>query len=416
MSMDLFRQEAMEARKSEFGVPIDSNRGLALSLTIALLMLAILLCAYISLGDFTRHVTARGRLLGSTGATRVVSQRGGVISAVYVKEGQYVNKGDPIFTVSSDRSFVDGKSIGESLSRLAIERSASTTQELMTDVQIQQGLVQQLKEKHRIAARQQDALKEELDAFTERRLLAEKTVSDLEPLVTQKLLPLVEFRRYQDAVLALRQSISSAKREIEAGNASLLELHQGLESAKLSLVAATAKVKTEKTRDREERIGLLDNQLETVVAPMSGTVTALTAAKGRVASPQLALANIVGRSSDLAAELWIPSTDIGFVKQGQVVRLMYDSFPYSRFGVGKGKVQFISLTPSEVEDLPKNLESKEPLYRAIVAVEKPSVAAYGKEWPLTRGMALSADVILERTSLIDYVLEPIRAAKQRTSI
>jgi hypothetical protein len=40
----------------------------------------------------------------------------------------------------------------------------------------------------------------------------------------------------------------------------------------------------------------------------------------------------------LQAEIYIPSRAIGFVKPGQEVRLLYDAFPYQRFGAYRGRV------------------------------------------------------------------------------
>ena len=39
--------------------------------------------------------------------------------------------------------------------------------------------------------------------------------------------------------------------------------------------------------------------------------------------------------------------------------------------------------------------------------------AYGKAWPLAAGMSLSADLVLEERSLLDWLLEPLLAAKKR---
>jgi len=49
----------------------------------------------------------------------------------------------------------------------------------------------------------------------------------------------------------------------------------------------------------------------------------------------------------------------------------------------------------------------EPLYRITVALQRQSVDAYGQAQPLTAGMQIEADVLLERRSLIEWIFEPL---------
>jgi membrane fusion protein len=48
-----------------------------------------------------------------------------------------------------------------------------------------------------------------------------------------------------------------------------------------------------------------------------------------------------------------------------------------------------------------------------VELDQQAVTAYGKAWALAPGMRLSADIILEKRSLLDWLLDPLFAARQR---
>jgi membrane fusion protein len=50
---------------------------------------------------------------------------------------------------------------------------------------------------------------------------------------------------------------------------------------------------------------------------------------------------------------------------------------------------------------------QEPVYKVTAALESQHVEAYGKEIPLRPGMILSADVVLDRRSLFEWLLEPV---------
>jgi len=58
---------------------------------------------------------------------------------------------------------------------------------------------------------------------------------------------------------------------------------------------------------------------------------------------------------------------------------------------------------------------REPAYRIKVALERQTISAFGREVPLQPDMTLRADIILERRSIIEWLLEPLLGARQRMS-
>jgi membrane fusion protein len=49
----------------------------------------------------------------------------------------------------------------------------------------------------------------------------------------------------------------------------------------------------------------------------------------------------------------------------------------------------------------------EPLYRITVTLDRQDVTAYGHAQPLSPGMQLEADVLLDRRRLIEWLFEPV---------
>ena len=115
--------------------------------------------------------------------------------------------------------------------------------------------------------------------------------------------------------------------------------------------------------------------------------------------------------SMLQAQLLVPSRAIGFIEPGSRVVLRYQAFPYQKFGQQYGKVADISrsaLSPSEVAAvLGQATRQAEPLYRVQVALDSQQVMAYGKAQSVKPGMALDADILMERRSLIEWLFEPL---------
>jgi len=108
----------------------------------------------------------------------------------------------------------------------------------------------------------------------------------------------------------------------------------------------------------------------------------------------------------------VPSRAVGFVEPGDAVRLRYPSFPYQKFGHHGGKVLRISrsaLSSGELGTLVGKGNAGEPYYRIVVALDRPTVRAFGREEALKPGMLLEADILGERRRLWEWAIEPLYA-------
>jgi membrane fusion protein len=120
---------------------------------------------------------------------------------------------------------------------------------------------------------------------------------------------------------------------------------------------------------------------------------------------------IIPSESILRAELFVPTRGIGFVRPGQEVRILYEAFPYQQFGTYGGRVNEISQTILTKSDASGPIELKEPAYRVTVALDRPDIDAYGKRIPLQADMLLSADIILEKRSVMRWLLDPLLSVR-----
>ena len=125
---------------------------------------------------------------------------------------------------------------------------------------------------------------------------------------------------------------------------------------------------------------------------------------------------IVNADARMVAELYAPSRAIGFTRVGQEVRLMYDAFPFQRFGSFAGRISTISrtvLAPNEV-DAPIQGQMREPVYRIRVQIAAQSIQAFGEQIPLQPGMTLAANIVLDRRTFLEWLLDPINAVRNRS--
>ena len=162
----------------------------------------------------------------------------------------------------------------------------------------------------------------------------------------------------------------------------------------------------------EQRMAEINGRRAFVIrAPIAGRVSALQASTGKLAEPNQLQLEIIP-ASILRAELLIPSRAIGFVRVGQRVSIRYEAFPYQNFGRYEGTITEISHNILAHSDVSSPLiTSEEPVYRVTAALDRQDINAYGKRVPLQAGMLLKGDIILDRRSLMRWVLDPLLSVR-----
>ena len=131
-------------------------------------------------------------------------------------------------------------------------------------------------------------------------------------------------------------------------------------------------------------------------------------------SASVPMLTIVPKGVALEAQLFGPSSAVGFIRAGQRVLLRYQAYPYQKFGQYEGTVASVSrsaISPAELSQQLAGLTSlygaNVPVYRITVTLGSQNVRAYGEAVPLQPGMQLEADIMMERRRLIEWVLDPL---------
>uniref|UniRef100_UPI0010568EB9 HlyD family efflux transporter periplasmic adaptor subunit n=3 Tax=Vibrionaceae TaxID=641 RepID=UPI0010568EB9 len=156
----------------------------------------------------------------------------------------------------------------------------------------------------------------------------------------------------------------------------------------------------------------LDNEYEFVItAPESGMVTAIQPSVGSYLTTDTIILNIIPQNSPLEMELLLPTRSAGFVQLGDEVRIRFDAFPYQKFGLVKGQVTNIDQALVLPSDKVFPIKTTEAMYRVRAKLATQAITAYGKQFPLKVGMIAEADIIQEKRSLLEWLLDPIYAIK-----
>jgi membrane fusion protein len=59
------------------------------------------------------------------------------------------------------------------------------------------------------------------------------------------------------------------------------------------------------------------------------------------------------------------------------------------------------------------LTAREPVYRVDVKLDRQTASNGGQDFPLRPGMLASADILLEKRTVFEWVFEPVLALRER---
>lgn len=411
---DLFRREAVEHRTKRLaGAVILATPASTRLLGLLLAFIVFAAGAFASLSSYARKETVVGWVTPDQGLIRAVASQGGRIQSIAVHEGDLVAAGAEIASirVSSDIAEGDAGAVlvaGLSAEAQAIQISAdASTARLEAETRQLRGHLSNIVAERREAERQ-------ITLQVERVRIAQSDAERSATLAEQGFFPRRELEARQGAAFAAEQDLATLRQRKLSLDGEIIDVRSRIEAIPIETSATGAASAITQAQLDQRRADAQSRTQYVVRAAVAGRIAALPARAGQSIAPGAAVAAIVPEGSRLEAELYVPSRAAGFIRAGQEVRLLYQAFPHQRFGAGAGVVEAVSrtvLAPSEVAIPGVNVG--EPVFRVQVHLARGYVEAYGQRTPLQPGMLLSADVIIDRRTLLEWLLDPLYAAGRR---
>lgn len=409
----LFRRAALDSATVRYGAPVQAP-GVGIRLATAFfVVLIVAVGAFLFTVEFPRKETVAGSLVPSAGLLSVVSQRPGIVAHVYVEEGASVEAGDPIVRVVADEVASGGIRRSAELAGLSDLQSTSIEQRHSAAEAAIRNQKDALHTRIRALESQLGAIRQNVSLLKEQLTIAEETAGDMRRLSEQKLVSQLQLRDAEARVLAARQTLSEAHIRVAQVEHEQLQLRHEIRRLNAEHDLTRANRMSEQVAAREKALSHEISAAFELVAPRRGRITSLRAKPGAPITDGKPVAVLMPSGAVLLAEVWVPSSAIAFVNPGTKVRLMYDAFPYQKFGVARATVLKIASSPTPLEELPAELQAKESRYRVLAALERQQMDAYAKTFQLTPGLRFKADLILEERSLLDWLAEPLHAARRR---
>ncbi|MBE1160760.1 HlyD family secretion protein [Dyella acidiphila] len=375
---------------------------LAVSLAVALMM-------FLLLGHYTRRESVNGQLVPNAGVLHLSAVSAGLVTRVWVSDGQAVKTGDALIEISGEQ---ESAAIGSTYAFVDQQLRAKRWR-LQEDLQAQDELKTQQAQalQSKVALLQAQLVQVAGQLVIQRRQAesARQLLERIKPLGRQGYVSAFQIQQQENAALDASNQYKSLLRQ-------QLDIRQQRDTAEQQLRQLPLEVASRRN-DIERQLADIGQSVAhnevlrgaVIRAPRDGLVSAVLLKQGQaIGAGQSALA-LLPAGSALQAQLLVPSRAAGFIEPGHRVVLRYAAFPYQKFGQQYGRVLDVSrsaLAAADVQALGGRLP-QEPLYRVLVALDSQQVMAYGKPETLKAGMAMDADILLERRSLLEWVFEPL---------
>ena len=394
----LFHLEHLELDKAglthiKLGQP--SKMSFVLLKTIAILFLILFIWSAVADVDDITH--AEGRVIPSAKMQVVQNMEGGIIQSISVRQGDRVNTGDLLVTLSPTQFGSDFKSREQQMmglmakvARLNAELSDSSPK--FSPELEEKGAEVVLLEKNEFENRRL-RLKADLAVYENQYKNATAELEIMTRLVERGLEPRLELIRNQARVAEARSKIESVKRQFKSdASAELAKANQELSPLQKAMPAI---------EDKLDRTALR--------SPVNGVVNrVLITTAGGILKPGEPIVEIVPSDDTLVVEARILPKDIGFVKLGQGTRVKITAYDYSIFGSMEGVITNLSA------DAVSSEERGQTQYYYIARVETSSsvMNSLGKKLPIIPGMQAQVDVITGHKTVLRYLLKPLIGVKE----
>lgn len=378
---------------------------------------------------------APGKVVPSDRVKVIQPSELGVVRAIHVRDGQQVKAGQLLIELDPTMSAADDAQASRGLMVAAIDRAKS--QAILDHAEGRgAGLVLPTGTPADVEAAQRAVVRTQVLEYEARRsaLLQQRHEHEAERMAA-----LAERKKMADTLPLLDKQVQAHEQLAAKGFGSKLKLYQMQEerverAANIEVHAASAaraaasisridrelaQLRAEFARDAartlaeaQDNVSLRTEEiiktkrreaLQRLASPVDGTVQQLTVhTLGGVVQPAEQLMVIVPSQGGLHIDAKVLNKDIGFVRQGQPVRIKVEAFPYTEHGVVNGTVARVG----------RDAETDEALglvYPVLVAINDrnspPTVAQL-----LLPGMAVQAEVITDKRRIIDYLFSPIERA------
>ncbi|UCJ16444.1 HlyD family type I secretion periplasmic adaptor subunit [Pseudomonas sp. MM211] len=412
----------------------DAPRVMRLTLwgIIAFVVFCLLWANFAEVDEVTR---GDGKAIPSSRIQKIQNLEGGIVSELFVHEGQVVEAGTPLLRLDDTRFASNvGETEADRLSlAMRVERLSAEVEgrELAIPDDIAEkapGLAQS--ERQLFISRQQQLLDEVAglqEQLTQRRQevrefaskqgqfrnsleLLRQEIRMSEPLVAEGAVSPVEVLRLKRAEVESRGQLDATGLAIPRAEAAIKEVERKIDETRgrfrSEALTQLNEARTDLSKIQSTGKALEDRVNRTLVtSPVRGIVKQLLVNTiGGVIQPGSDMVEIVPIDDTLLVEARIRPQDIAFLHPGQEAVVKFTAYDYTIYGGLKAKLEQIGA--DTVTD-----EEGNSFYLIKLRTEKSHLGTEERPLLIIPGMVTSVDIITGKKSVLSYLLKPIIRAR-----
>jgi HlyD family type I secretion membrane fusion protein len=423
---------------------LDEARRLARRAALVLVVAIVPVGAWLAFASLSAAVVASSFVKVDLDRRVVQHTEGGTVREVMVRDGQHVEKGEPLLvlgdvSVDADLNRLNYRVFVEraSLARLEAEQLSAAAVAFPDDVvaaaRADTRVAEQLAKERSLFGARRDALvgqsvllrSQQAKVVQEAAALRAQIARATESLHHQREELETNRRLLKDGFISAAR-ISQLEATVADYGVKLEEKRTDLARAEQHLLDADLRIKSlegdyrQQASDQlkvsaaklaelqqEQRKTVDASSRQVITAPVAGNVINLKfTTPGSVVSPREPIADIVPTNPRLVVEAHIRTEDVSRVQQGQAADIRFTAFKYRTTRLVTGKVFYVA--PDRTLDRATN----QPYYVALVEADAASLAQAG-EVKLQAGMPAEVYIKGDERTPLQYLVEPVTQVLRR---
>ncbi|WP_294149250.1 HlyD family type I secretion periplasmic adaptor subunit [uncultured Selenomonas sp.] len=389
---------------------------------------------WVCVGEVDEVAVANGKVTPVGNVKVVQSQNKGAIKELDVKEGDYVEEGQPLLVLDTTKTQADVDQLkkqaayyGLTVARLNAEMQDAPfsppqdpeglleAKDISAQVTLYQSRRTKLaadQEKNQAAIVQAAASVESSRAqmlkYQAMTAVAQEKENRLQQLMEEDAISYFQLLEARSQRVEYQRNAEALEKSILEQQGKLAEAQDNLATTDSAYRQDTMTQLVEAKRqynaiEEELKKANETNQQSVIVAPISGRVNQLAFhTLGGVVAEGQAIMMIVPEDATMEIEAYADNKDIGFIQDGQDAEVKVETFNFQKYGMVNAKVSEIS------PDAGSNPQDPETYQKYRLTLDLSSDDS-GIE--LTPGMNVSAEIKIKKKKIIDFFLDPFRKYK-----
>jgi len=386
-------------------------------------------------GRVDETIQVRGVIEGSDGSDKVVSTLTKRVGNVFVKNGEYVEKGEVLLTLENREEVAQARDARDIVAmkerRLAVLklRNGHGTREDEALASVRPQLEEEAErinnqDKIKIASAQLDLTQAELSARqTEQTLSAKAKELELNRSLLRRYSSLlangavaeVQVLEQGNKVRQLESAVASTQEELSKNRARAAVQRMITSSTKERLDLDSERLESQTVEEKAQALNRLSDlrsrvDLTIIRASMAGKISGLSRQPGQLVAAGEEVVSVIPDDRDVA-KLVVPDMNVGFLSPGMEVQLRLDAYTYSEFGSIKGRL--VDVGPSLLP--PDKNSPRAPYFPAKVKLQAQSIKISGKQIPLRSGMGVTALIKVRDKPMITLLTDMFSKGGDKTA-